>query len=310
MVYPEMAVAEGASVVPLEVKLEELGGSDIADGWFCRAVSVLRGGDGGEHGHLLYKLVVGMLREVRPVVALDVGTARGFSALVMARAILSVDALGVVYSVDTLGHEENVGWHGGKNDADDPLARLTVSRSRIWERWFVSEQRLVVPVQGRSVGILRNWEYGKIDVAFLDGSHAYEDVGQELSLLDDLLADTGVVVLDDYHLGEVVGRVRSRLLNVAARLMGRMFGKWSSRVRSFAPRLGESNEYRLIKQRFVGVRAAVDEFVSKRSGRWSLEIVRMPRRADYQGGDYSVAILSRRRIGGRDGSERSREKVG
>ena len=43
MVYPEMAVAEGASVVPLEVKLEELGGSDIADGWFCRAVSVLRG---------------------------------------------------------------------------------------------------------------------------------------------------------------------------------------------------------------------------------------------------------------------------
>ena len=310
MVYSQMAVPEGASVALLEVKLAELGGDDIADEWFCRAVSVLRGGDGGEHGQLLYKLVFGMLQEIWPVVALDVGTARGFSALVMARAILSVNALGVVYSVDTVGHDESVGWHGRKNDADDPLAGSTVSRSQIWARWFVSERGLVVPVQGRSVGILRHWEHGKIDVAFLDGSHAYEDVSQELSLLDDLLADTGVVVLDDYHLGEVVGRVRSRLLNVAAWVMGRMFGKFSSHVRSFAPRLGESNEYRLIRQRFVGVRAAVDEFVSKRSGRWSLEIVRMPRRGDYHGGDYSVAILSRRRSGGCDGVERSGEKVG
>ena len=80
MVYSQMAVPERASVALLEVKLAELGGDDIADEWFCRAVSVLRGGDGGEHGQLLYKLVFGMLREIWPVVALDVSTATGFQA--------------------------------------------------------------------------------------------------------------------------------------------------------------------------------------------------------------------------------------
>ena len=48
---------------------------------------------------------------------------------------------------------------------------------------------------------------------------------------------------------------------------------------------------------FSGVRRAVDEFVTKRQGCWSLEVVSMPTRGDYQGLDYSLAILSRCRSG-------------
>ena len=49
---------------------------------------VLRGGDGGEHGVLLYKLIMEGARGGKPLVVLDVGTARGFSAITMARAML------------------------------------------------------------------------------------------------------------------------------------------------------------------------------------------------------------------------------
>ena len=57
--------------------------------WYRTAATVLRGGDGGEHGRLLYKLVLGMSSQRGGrLVVLDVGTARGFSAIAMARAML------------------------------------------------------------------------------------------------------------------------------------------------------------------------------------------------------------------------------
>ena len=39
------------------------------------------------------------------------------------------------------------------------------------------------------------------------------------------------------------------------------------------------------------------EFVEERDGRWSLEIVSMPSRGEYQGEDYSLAVLSRETVG-------------
>ena len=58
-------------------------------------------------------------------------------------------------------------------------------------------------------------------------------------------------------------------------------------------RLSASNEYAIVRQRLSGVRNAVVEFVEDRDGRWSLEIVSMPSRGEYQGEDYSLAVLSR-----------------
>ena len=57
--------------------------------------------------------------------------------------------------------------------------------------------------------------------------------------------------------------------------------------------MSANNEYAIVRQRLSGVRNAVVEFVEERDGRWSLEIVTMPSRGEYQGGDYSLAVLSR-----------------
>lgn len=92
-----------ARVTPLRDKLAHLNTDDVSESWFDDAVRVLRGGDGGEHGLLLYKLVRRLGPE-RPLVALDVGTARGFSAITMVRALLDANLEGRVYSVDVIDH--------------------------------------------------------------------------------------------------------------------------------------------------------------------------------------------------------------
>ena len=258
---------------------------------------VLRGGDGGEHGVLLYKLIMEGARGGKPLVVLDVGTARGFSAITMARAMVDGEMEGRVYSVDVIGHYEPLNWHGTKQEADEPLAGVEISRSEIWGRWFAEESALVTIINGRSMEVLKDWQHGPIDYAFLDGSHEYEDVMGELEALDSMMVEGGVIVVDDFHLGVVVYRVRSRLLNAIPGVIGRVLGKVWPKCRSWSRRLSASNEYAIVRQRLSGVRNAVVEFVEERDGRWSLEIVTMPSRGEYQGEDYSLAVLSRTTAG-------------
>ena len=286
-------IPHGAAVKPLACRLAELDVSDAQEEWYGTAVRILRGGDGGEHGMLLYKLVSEGSQQNQPLVVLDVGTARGFSALTMARAMLDGELEGRVYSVDVIGHDEPVNWHGTKQDADEPLAGVEMSRSEIWRRWFAEESRLVTTIEGRSLEVLSGWRHGPIDNAFLDGSHEYEDVKGELEALDSLMAEGGVIVVDDFHLGMTVMRVRSRLLNAVPGRIGGLLGRAWPGARTWSRRLSASNEYAIVRQRLSGVRNAVVEFVEEREGRWALEIVTMPSRGEYQGGDYSLAVLSR-----------------
>ena len=255
--------------------------------------SVLRGGDGGEHGRLLYKLVLeGSQGDELPVV-LDVGTARGFSAIMMARAMLDGKLEGRVYSVDVVDHHEPRNWHVSKQEANEPLAGVEMSRSEIWGRWFPGESALVTTIKGKSSEVLGNWQHGLIDCAFLDGSHTYEDVSGELEALDSLMAEGGVIVVDDFHLGVPVVRVRSRALNAVPWVIGRLLGRVWPRARSWSRRLSANNGYAIVMQRYSGLRDAVVEFLEDRDGLWSLEVVSMPSRGEYQGGDYSLAVLSR-----------------
>ena len=111
-------IPPGAFVTRLGRKLADLTAPDISEAWCRTAVEVLRGGDGGGHGLLLYKLVLEGTRGDGLLVVLDVGTARGFSALTMARAMLDGELEGRVYSVDVIGHHEPLNWHGTKQEAE------------------------------------------------------------------------------------------------------------------------------------------------------------------------------------------------
>ena len=168
-----------------------------------------------------------------------------------------------------------------------------MSRSEIWRRWFPNESAWVTAIKAESSEALKGWQHGPIDYVFLDGSHDYEDVRGELSALDSLMADRGIIVVDDFHLGVSVVRVRSRLLNAGPWVIGHLLGRVLPRSRSWFRRLSANNGYAIVMQRYSGLRDVVVEFVEERDGRWSLEIVSMPSRGEYRGEDYSLAVLSR-----------------
>ena len=281
----------GTRIVPLSDKLADLNAADVSESWFSNATNVLRGGDGGEHGLLLYKMASRTSTE-RPSVILDIGTARGFSAITMARALLDADLDGMVYSVDVIDHQTQLVWHGGKHDAEDPLAGISISRSEVWSRWFTEEARRVTPVLGLSHGILEDWSFGPVDVAFIDGEHSYEAVKRDLALLDCLMSPAGIIVLDDLHTGVSMGALRSRPVNGAIRVMARAAQHvWPSMRERL--RLGTGNEFLVVKRRYAGVYRAVSEFIVERASEWAIELVSMPARGNYHEADYSLALLTR-----------------
>lgn len=291
------AIPKHASFIPLERKLADMLSLDVPEDGYDLARAVLRGGDGGEYGLLLYALIGQRSDSDHPLVILDVGTARGFSAMMMARSLLDGDIPGHVYSVDIIDHHESRKWHGKKHEEGEPLAGIEISRAEIWSKWFQREAARIVAITERSSEVLRRWGYGPIDVAFLDGSHTYASVKEELSLLHPLMTDQGIIILDDYHLGATVVRVRSRVLNVAGGLLGYVLGKVWPSFRNLSPAFGKDNEYVIVKQRFHGIKKAVEEFLREREPRWSLEVVPMPSRGDYQGDDYCLAVLTHQNSG-------------
>ena len=160
----------GARVTPLPAKLAALNTTDTSQSWYEEIARVLRGGDGGEHGLLLYKLVCCINPGSRPVI-LDIGTARGFSAITMARALFDANLDGTVFTIDVVDHDSQLTWHGSKNDPGEPLSGLTISRSEVWQRWFPEEAVFVTPICGKSHELLDTWSFGPIDIAFIDGEH-------------------------------------------------------------------------------------------------------------------------------------------
>ena len=287
-----MLIPAGARVTPFALKIHQ----EPQESWYERARLVLRGRDGGEHGKLLYSLIRERQARGRQVVALDIGTARGFSAITMSRALLDANLAGHVYTMDVIDHEDVHDWHGAKHSPDDPLAGAPSPRSTIWQRWFPDEAARISPITGRSTRLLSDWPHGRIDIAFLDGSHAYDDVKAELGLLDDIMADDGIIVLDDVHFGVVIGRVRSRAVSVLAWLALSALRKVLPKREFHNARLGVGAEYAIVERRFTGIRKAVENFINEHGRDWSIELVPMPRRGPYQTDDYALAILTRRRV--------------
>ena len=287
-------IPDNSSVTPLGRKLSDLDTEDAPADWYRRAAWILRGGDGGEHGLLLYKLVRSLGAD-RSHVILDVGTARGFSAVTMARALLDASLPGHVYTIDIIDHLEPVNWHSdteGKQDPDEPLAKSIVSRSEIWSRWFADEANCITPMLGRSHDILGKWSLGPIDVAFIDGEHTHRAVRRDLHFLERLMAPGGVIVLDDCHTGVRIGALPSRPVNVAVRLVGFAARHLWPSVRQKLP-LGTGNEYLVVKRRYAGVFRAVSEFLIERNSEWAIEIVSLPPKGRYHEADYSLALLTK-----------------
>ena len=144
------------------------------------------------HGYLLYGLVFEMaVKHSDPLTIIEVGTARGFSSLCMAKALHDAKRYGKIITIDIVNHENQIYW----NTIGDETKR---TRYELLSDYKELTNLYITYITGKSNFIMPLLSVGNVNFAFLDGSHFYEDVKFEYEWLKGRLDNNGMIVFDDY----------------------------------------------------------------------------------------------------------------
>jgi Methyltransferase domain len=162
------------------------------------------------HGRVLYSALARYLadnplqRSSERVTVLETGTSRGFSALCMAKALHDLDRAGTIVTFDVLPNEHSIYW----NCIDDcDMAKRT--RMELLAPWSDLVQNHLLFVQGDTRLELPKVRASRVNFAFLDGAHTYEDVMFEFEQINYLQRTGDVIVYDDYNFDQFPGLVEA-----------------------------------------------------------------------------------------------------
>lgn len=148
-----------------------------------------------QHGRLLYATLRAYLRDrvcdgQEPVTIFETGTARGFSAVCMAKAMLDAQDIGTIVTLDILPHNTPIYW----NCVDDHDGKKT--RQGLLSPW-PNELAQCVFIQGWTRQQLQRTGLSRVHFAFLDASHTKEDVLAEYAYVRERQKLGDMIVFDD-----------------------------------------------------------------------------------------------------------------
>ncbi|PJB69203.1 MAG: class I SAM-dependent methyltransferase [Alphaproteobacteria bacterium CG_4_9_14_3_um_filter_47_13] len=129
----------------------------------------------------------------RMLTILETGTARGFSAVCMARALADADMCGKIITLDLLPHDVRMYW----NCIDDHEG--TKTRAELLAPWKTLVDAYILFIENDSRIGIRRTATGRIHFAFLDGAHTYEDIMIEFDMVRQRQEEGDVIVFDDYN---------------------------------------------------------------------------------------------------------------
>ena len=152
-----------------------------------------------------------LIDEIRPSIIFEVGTWLGASAINMAHHAKSISLDIKIYCVDTwLGAEEF--WTTGKNDAERNL-KIKNGYPQIYFDFLSNViehgmQDIIVPIPNTShIGSIILSHYRLMaDLIYIDGSHEYVDVKNDIQDYIPLLNPGGIMFGDDMITWKDVGK--------------------------------------------------------------------------------------------------------
>lgn len=163
-----------------------------------------------EESLVLTAIVSSVARDDRPISVLEVGSWVGFSALTWAHAIAAFSkGAGSVTCVDTWEPYFTQGeLHSGQNvyRRMDALARSGLAFDLFRHNATCGPQGVAIKaLRGESARILPDLPRAGFDIVYLDGSHYYEAVRNDLMQGTRLVAEGGILCGDDLELqiGEI-----------------------------------------------------------------------------------------------------------
>ena len=184
---------------PAVDRYEQECGAAIDPAWFHRLalptqVTIKRSEICYQHGRLLYATLVQYARtHARDnLTIVETGTARGFSALCLAKAMDDAGATGKIVSFDVLPHDARILWNCIR-DADGPRTRadLLQDYGDLIERYLVFHQ-------GDTKREMAKTSFPRVHFAFLDSVHTYEHVMAEFGSIGSRQKTGDILFFDDY----------------------------------------------------------------------------------------------------------------
>lgn len=154
-----------------------------------------------QHGRVLYAVARRYLDGChRRVLVLDIGTAKGFSALCLLWAMQDATVTGHVVSVDVI---DPMSRERRNTVAEvDGLKTLT----EILAPW--PEAGAITFLKSTGIDYLHKYA-GRVELAFVDGKHAADVVWKEALLLSERQQPGDVVIFDDVHIPDIRAAVAS-----------------------------------------------------------------------------------------------------
>lgn len=160
------------------------------------------------HGRVLYCVLRKYLKTLdknnTTVNIFETGTGRGFSSVCMAKALSDSQFEGSICTVDVLPHFKKILWNCIADHTDGAQTRDDLLRD-----WAELVERYIIFVQGFTRHVVPKIALTRINFAFLDGAHTYEDVMFEFNYISQRQKKGDIVVFDDYNVKNFPGIVKA-----------------------------------------------------------------------------------------------------
>ena len=161
-----------------------------------------------QHGRVLFTSLSNWLNthpiETNPIVTIwETGTARGFSSLCMSKALDEQKRFAHIVTFDVLPHNQKMYWNC-IDDHDGPK-----TRAELLKPWQNLSSNYIIYIQGDSKISIKKTASQRINFAFLDGSHTFDDVMHEFNQIKQYQKSGDVIVFDDYSVTQFPGLVRA-----------------------------------------------------------------------------------------------------
>jgi predicted O-methyltransferase YrrM len=160
------------------------------------------------HGRVLFSALSKYLAKDLPdssahLTIWETGTARGFSAICMAKALDVQNRSGTIVTFDVLPHHTPMYW----NCIDDLEGEKT--RAELLSPWKSLLQNHILFHQGDTRLELPKVQTERIHFAFLDGAHTYKNVMFEFEQIQERQEVGDMIVYDDYTPQQFPGIVQA-----------------------------------------------------------------------------------------------------
>ena len=146
------------------------------------------------HGRLLYACLRKYLKNNKNtnINIVETGTARGFSALCMAKALKDADVCGKIITLDVLPHNHKMYW----NCIDDNEGKKT--RQELLKPYSKLTEKYIIFHQGNTKTELPKLQTDRVHFAFLDNAHNYYYLMSEFQNLREKQQKGDIIFFDDY----------------------------------------------------------------------------------------------------------------